>query len=427
MKFWGASLSLLTLFASQPWLAAQAAAQEAGAFRRDRNIPVRDRERPEYDAQGVHMGGFFFFPEASVGIESNSNVFADDTFEESDLLTTAELAGELRSNWNTHELNLSAAVKGRSYQEFSEQDAIDWRLGAETRIDASRLFYIFAHADYENAHEDLSSSPTTSLLAEPVPYTALNAELGVQKTFNRVRVTLSGQGEQYDYGDADLQGGGTLLGDERDFRETAVLGRIDYALSPGTAMFLSGRAYERDFDLDPPSPVAPVDRDATGYEVLAGVNFDLTNLMTGELGVGYLQEEYDEPGAEEVSGVAVRGAINWFPDELWTVGLELERKTEPPGAPGALGFVRSSAQLHADYEFRRNIIFGISGGLERDEYEGIDREDQRNSFAATADYAPNRALTFSLSAGHYEQESEGAAPGRDYTIDRVTFGVTLRR
>lgn len=427
MKFGRASLGLLTILAAQAGLAVKTYAQDQDAFRRDRNTSVRERPRPEYDALGLRAGGFFLFPEFELSGESNSNVFADDTFKESDTIARAGLNLLLESNWNTHALSLEGNVLHRAFDEFSDQDATDWSVRADTRIDASYRLSFFANAGYEDAHEDFSSSPSTALLAEAVPYTRADAQIGVVKTFNRLRLTASARGEDLNYEDAELQGGGFLFSDDRDHESMTGELRADYAVSPATALFIAARSKTREYDLQPPDPGALVNRDSEGFEVLAGANFDISNLATGEIGVGYLEEEYDEPGAETVSGLAVRTSIRWFPDELWTVSLDLARATQSAGALGALARVESSAELRFDYEFRRNIIVGLSAGAETDEYEGIDRRDERRFVALEADYAPNRVASIFLNAGRYEQDSSGAAPGRDYEIDRVVLGLRLRR
>ena len=51
-----------------------------------RGETVRTRQRPEVDALGIHMGGFYLFPSLRNSLSYNDNVFATDTGEKSDFL-----------------------------------------------------------------------------------------------------------------------------------------------------------------------------------------------------------------------------------------------------------------------------------------------------------------------------------------------------
>ena len=63
---------------SAPDLAA-AQQQPGDNFARDRNVSVRERPKPEYDAAGIPFGNFRMYPELILAPEYNDNVFAVDT------------------------------------------------------------------------------------------------------------------------------------------------------------------------------------------------------------------------------------------------------------------------------------------------------------------------------------------------------------
>lgn len=429
MRIWGASLSLLTLASSLALDDGRSFAQtgDQDVFRRDRNTPVRGRDRPEYDAQGMRAGGFVLYPELGLSVESNSNVFADDTLEQSDLALGVEARGSLESNWNTHALNLRVEAINRAFQEFSTQDAFDWGVGGDLRIDGSRRFSLFASGGYRDAHELPADSPAPTALEEPAPFQHARGEVGFERAFDQLRLSGRVGGDNYDYEDAALAAGGTLENDDRDHVATRAQLRVDLAVSPSTALFVSAEANARDYDLAPPAPGVTVNRDATGYEILAGASFDVTRMATGEVGIGYLTQEYDEPGSESASGLAVNASIDWHPDELVTFNVSARRAAEPARAAGALGSIDTDVSASLDYEFRRNIILSVRARAERDEFDGVDRDDDRVAIEIQGDYAVNRAVSYYLNVGHYEQDSSGVDAGRDFSADRAVIGVRLRR
>ena len=81
----------------------------------------------------------------------------------------------------------------------------------------------------------------------------------------------------------------------RNVQDTGETARADYALSPDTAIFLSGNLNQHAYSVQPPA--VATDFNSTGFTVLGGVNFQVTSLLTGEIGAGYLTQDYPVPAA----------------------------------------------------------------------------------------------------------------------------------
>jgi|CXWL01.1.fsa_nt_gi hypothetical protein len=402
-----------------------ALAQDGDNFDRDRNVSVRDRSKPEYDAVGIRMGGFVLTPELLLAGEYTDNVFGTDTNTEEDLLWHVDPSLTLRSQWSTHALNFALSAPSRFYTDFDRANTTDLIGSIDGQLDVYRDFYFHGGVAYGDRTEPLSSSPTNLPLDEPIGYTTLSGNVGFVKAFNRLRISGETQYSSFDYDDGILFNLTPVEQDDRD-REVLEAGlRLDYAISPLTALFVAVGANQRDYDLDPPDSL--VNRDSEGYEALIGANFDLTRLTRGEVGVGYLSQTYDEPGIGETSGLALRANLEWYPDELVTVSLGASREVADAGAFGASSYVANNATFAIDYEWRRNVVFGFTTGYSLDDYNGIDREDTRSSVEVRADYLINRGAALFAEAGHYAQTSDGLQFGREYDINRVVIGIKLRR
>ncbi len=402
-----------------------AMAQDGDNFDRDRNVGVRERPRPEYDAPGIRMGGFVLDPQLLVAGEYTDNVFGTDTNTQEDLLWHVDPSLQLRSRWSTHALNFSLSAPSRFYTDFDQANTTDLIGEVDGQLDVYRDFYIHGGASYGDMTEPLASSPTNLPLNEPIEYTRTSANIGFVKAFNRLRVSAETSYGGYDYNDGILFNLTPVEQDDRDRQVLEAGLRVDYAVSPLTALFFAVGANQRDYDLDPPDSL--VNRDSEGYEALVGANFDLTRLVRGEIGVGYLNQTYDEPGVGESSGLALRANVEWYPDELVTVSFGASREVADAGAFGASSYVANNASFAIDYEWRRNIIFGVEAGYSQDDYNGIDRQDERWSTEVRADYLINRGAALFFEAGHYSQSSDGLQFGREYDINRAVIGIKLRR
>lgn len=113
--------------------------------------------------------------------------------------------------------------------------------------------------------------------------------------------------------------------------------RGDLALSPDTAVFARYRYNERDFRLAPPAVAN--NRDSDGYTFDVGVEFDLGGLARGEIGAGYMKQEYENPAFGTVDGFGVDGLLEWFPTQLTTITFTARRSIEDAGIAAASGYV----------------------------------------------------------------------------------------
>jgi hypothetical protein len=389
------------------------------------------RVDPDYQPTGINAGGFRFFPEIELAVEYNDNIRATATNEQSDYIYELLPSARLESDWNTHQLNLHISAPTSQYSSASEQNTTDVEAGADGRLDVDRGLNFTGKANYGSLHEPLAYSPSTQALAEPVKYKLAEGEIGVVKSFNQLQLSAKVGVSTYDYDNGVLQGGGVLFQDDRDRTVTTYGVRGDYAISPATSLFVSLGANKREYDLKPPDPGAGINRDSNGYELLGGAKFEVTSLLQGEIGVGYLSQSYDasdtDPTIKDTKGLAVRTALLWSPDELVDVRLGAERAVRDAGVAGAVAYVANDFSIGVDYAFRRNISATASVGYSVDDYQDVDRTDHRTTFDTGVDYSLNRGAVLFLHVGHDRQTSDGAQLGREYEVNRAMIGIRLHR
>ena len=93
---------------------AAASAQQSGeplldttlppTYDRGRNVSVMDRERPELDPIGIHLGGFTALPSVQFGLGETDNALLTQTERKHDGFVTVKPRVLVRSNWSVHEL-----------------------------------------------------------------------------------------------------------------------------------------------------------------------------------------------------------------------------------------------------------------------------------------------------------------------------------
>jgi len=400
-----------------------ASAQAQSGFPRTRNVGVGERPLEGYEAAGIVVGTFTAYPKITLRSDYDDNILASDVDPISDVVFGMTPEIDVKSNWNRHEIALSANSTITRHDKLKDEDATQWSVEAKGRADLSTSATVNVDLAHNRLVEPRTSAAYLSTDLEPIRYDISTGSIAGSIDFTRVRLSSSVQFARYTYHDALLRTGGVISQDFRDYNDTSAVLRADYALSPSIALFSEGSVGKSHYR----SQSSTSDRDSSRSSVLAGVDMELTNLISGELSVGYLDQEFDDPELSGFSGVHYRAKLRWFPTQLVTVSLSGTQTTSDSGLVGDAGLVTRDLNLQADYELRRNLIVTARVGYVDGDYEGIDREDKRTEESVALNYIMNRAVGLSLRYSHLHQTSSGADRGVSFTSNRIGVALVLQR
>jgi hypothetical protein len=322
-------------------------------------------------------------------------------------------------------LNATAEVDQSKHEEFDTEDRTNVRLGATGRLDIQRGFnagFNVNNAWLEEPRTD-ASSPVNTL--EPISYDQFQLGGDLSKGFNRLRVSGALSRYVLDYDNAlAADGVSVILQNDRDHDGTTASGRVDYALTPATAIFASIGASERRYELQPTNtPAVLFSRDSDGQTYSLGANFDITNLIRGEIAFGYLTEDFADAAFSDIDGLATSARVEWFPTPLATFEFSAQRSVTETGIVGAAGSLTTTLAARVDYEVRRNVILTGQLSHREDELEGLLRDDTGLAAGVDVLYLINEHLGASVSYQHAQRESGGAQPGLEF--DQETLGLNL--
>ena len=371
-------------------------------------MPVLARAQESADgALGIRAGSFLLYPSLTSNLVFNSNVFAQSTGEISDWAATTTPSLVAESNWSRHSLMFELLAHDVRYFNRTSQNFTDVNGRLAGRLDARRDLAIQGSLNLGRHSEPLGSGDAPGLAAEPVPETAFNAELAINKTFNRVKVTLSGGYGSVNYDDVAAIGGGTLDQDFRDADAYEVGGRVAVAISPDTNIFGDVTYTRTKYD----NPSATLS-DSDSYRALAGFEFAPSALVRGQIGAGYTWRGYDAAGIADVASFAYFADVIWNPTQLVTVTIGGEGQIEDTSVVGASGRISRSGHVIVNYEVLRNLIVSPQISVEQLEYTGISRDDLLIRPGIRLDYMANRYLHV---GGEYFFAS------RDSSVDTFDF------
>lgn len=405
---------------------AQTSAPDAGVdnFSRSRNTSVQQRPRPDYEAPGMRAGGFLVYPRIELQVERNDNVYATDVNEVDDTITHIKPEISIESDWNQNFLSAYARGAFNRYVDYDGENTDEFGVGSTARIDVARGANIGLGADYTSSFEPRTAPDSPANAVSPTAVDTTQAYISGSRAAGYVKLSGRADWRSLDYDDGRTGAGTVIEQDTRDRDVVSVSGRVDFAISPETAFFVQATGNERTYDI-PTTPTAP-NRDSTGSEFVAGVNFEVSATVRGEISAGYIEQNFEEAAFEDSSGYGGRVQLEWFPSELTTVTVSGGRSIEDSATPGVGGLLSTNLSLGADHELLRNVI--LNGRLiwGRDEYEGIDREDTRFGVNLGGTYLLNRNLGVNATYSMMETDSSGARADIDFTVNKLSVALVAQ-
>jgi hypothetical protein len=395
--------------------AASLVAYGAAGQEPDPNVPVTARPRPDYDPLGIRAGGFLIYPSTSVSGSYNDNILATNDDEEDDFIFVMSPQIAVRSNFPRHSLNFTVQSDVGRYVDHTDEDFWDFGGAVAGRLDITRNNRLTASASAGRSHEarDDPEDPAADTTEEPVEYWVYTGSLGFEQDFNRLNFGLLGTFDRNDY---EEQGEDS----DEDVRDANIYGarlRTGYFISPRINAFLQG-SYERE-QRDASNKSA---RDNNVYSAAVGTAVDFTALLFGEAFVGWSLQEFDESDFDGGNGLNYGVNLTWNPTQLTSLRLEGTSGFEPSQV-GASN-LESQIGLRVDHELLRNVLIGGEVAYTRDDFQDVNRTDNRFDVGPDITYLINRH--FSVGAGYVFTKQDSDDNTEEFTRNVVTLRVTAQ-
>ena len=248
-----------------------------------------------------------------------------------------------------------------------DEDYQDAFIQSNGRLDITRHNYLDGALNFGRAHQgrdDPENDPNQTDITEIYQY---GGSLGYTHLFNRVNVTVSGRVARDDYAPNDDS--------DRD-QNSLHWGTAYRLLHLAAAQYLLYGDYtveKRDQRVDS----GGVERDTKSWEAGVGASYQLTDLITSDVQVGYTRQTYAEGSFNDNEGVGYALDLTWTPTQLTTVRATGSGDWEPTSSEGsdAQSNFRSGAGVSVDHELLRNVHLGAHVNYVRDDFSGPSRTD----------------------------------------------------
>ena len=391
-------------------------------YDRGRNESVMDRPRPTWAPIGVRVGGVVLNPYLDVSLGFDDNVYQTENNKKGDGLLTVAPRIIMTSDWSRHALNLDAGGTFVRYFDETPRNEDGWTVGGTGRFDVGRGS-ITGGARTSRIYESQLTGASVPDALSSIPVQASIFKILGDMKFARFRTVLTVDHSIFDYKPVDLLNGTRYSQADRDRKITRAIGQLEYGVTPDAGVFI--RAGYTDTNYFRPLQPGFVNRDSHEWRTLAGVTLDLTALLRGSVGVGYVNRNYVAPGFRNVKGVSVDAKLEYFPTDLTTFTLTGRRQVEDSLLGGSSGYFNNGVALRVDHELLRNLILNAGADYEYDDYKGISGKATILRISGGGQYQANRLVWFNGNLAYGRRTSDSVLNGPRLNEFRMMMGVSI--
>lgn len=418
-----------------PFAAGMAHAQAADAnlvlpnlpidYDRGKNTSVLQRDRPEYQAQGVRAGSFLIYPKLELGAGVTDNAYQVDNNKQGDVSALIAPSIAANSNWSTNELNFNAGARLRRFASETPRNETNYNVDVSGRLDATRSLNFNTLLRTARSTEARSSAASPQDAAEAIQYQQTTASFGSAFAGARIRGQVAVSVDDFNFSDVRAFSGGIISQQGRDQTLLRTTARGEYAVSPDTSLFVQGGYTNTSYRQ--PLSTGIANRDSKEINVIGGASFDLSALIRGGIGIGYVDRRYQAPIYRDISGLSAEARLEYFPTQLTTVGVNLRRSVQDSFFGTSSGFFATAAAIRVDHELLRNLLLNAQLGYEQDDFVNQDSKSKIVRYSVGGRYLLNRNFGFGLVVGRDNRSARGTVGLQAFDETRALLSIVLQR
>ena len=382
----------------------------------------KDKDKETYDAPGIAAGEFTLRPTLKQGLTWTSNADSSATSKGA-IFSETELKIRAQSNWSRHKLNFEATGALRKTLSGQVKSDPTFGLQVDFGLDVSTAVQVTGLASWSHAKESaLAPAGFTSPYTRP-DLDTLRATLGVAYDPGLIGVTATAQVTRQTYGNAKDSAGITVPQGDRNNTFASLTLRGSYDMSPSLTPFVEAEVGRRFYDHT--VDTAGTKHSANRYGIRAGVAANLGEKLSGEIAAGWLMENIDDATLKDVSGVDLKGTLNWSPMRGTNVAFTLGTVVEGATSVSSSGSILYSSGASVIRTVRPNLELNFGAGADWRDYAGTGSSETILSAEAGATYFFNRYAGLNARLRHERILTSDLT--RKRSTSSVYVGVTLRR
>jgi len=173
------------------------------------------------------------------------------------------------------------------------------------------------------------------------------------------------QDTDYDNG-KDLEGN-VIDNQDRDRTRDIWSLKLGYDYSEQSVLFVQYAANNLDYDQT--FDRYGYQRSSDGYDARVGASWIMTGVLTGDLFLQYISQDYDDPRFNTIRGWGIGADLNWTPTELTNVNIRFANTPQETTQVNTSGYYSSLYSARVQHELRRNLLLNARLSYTDNDYE----------------------------------------------------------
>lgn len=327
------------------------------------DISPLELPNPDYEYDGLRMGGATVLAKVDVSAQYDSNVYAASQIAIDDYRFLIEPSIRIRRQTGTISATAEAFGVIRRHAEQTREDSEDYGASIEFRQAWNERQNFSLSGGYIHATES-RADPETRLGPTDLPrqINALRAEVIYRQPIGRFGLQARSGIDVNNFLDpAD---------DDRDVRTMRALLQLSYRTSPGFDVFVDGYVNRRDFRLA--QDFGGVNRDTNTLGADIGIHKEIGQRLRGRIAIGFFRALPDSPSLEPYTELGGSAEVIWNPRTRTALSLRFTRGDQGTVRSGANGLTDTNVRIRIDQEIRHNLTASLTAIYNIRDYRGTE-------------------------------------------------------
>ena len=383
---------------------------------------VANRSRPDFTPSCIRLtatdpgqeGGLRLCPTLDLSVAYDDNVFRTQNDQQSDVLTRFAPALNLSSDWDRHSVSAGVRAEITRFGDITNNDSTDYDLRSAGRLDVIDGIAANAALSLGRFHVNRDDPDSAGAANDVDRFSLTTGSLGFTYGPGDLSLGLTATARDYDYRD-----NGAIDNDDQDRREFDIDFNVGFAFGSGLSVFLNPSYRLRNYDRTPDS--AGDIRDSTGYDIRAGLSYDVSGVTFVEFSAGVFEQRFDDPNFADSTGTSFAGRLLWNFTDLQTLDLGLDRSIDETTQIGVSNVINTNVTLGIDFDIADNFVLNTRAAYANADFENSGRDDDTVTGGASMTYFVNEYVNATLSYDHTRRRS--TAVGEDFRSNQLRLSL----
>jgi opacity protein-like surface antigen len=366
-------------------------------------------------AQTTNEDSVGLFTKVDTIVSHDDNIYrVTEEISKSDSFVTISPEIKFRGGLGKHRVEAKYSGEYAKYNKESTADFLDHDFTGKINFEHTLRFNTRLEAGYKRDHEEPGTINRIQLDITEYnkfnqSYYLLGLGYGQDSSIGRLSVNYRRNKKNYINNNLNFL---DYVGDQ--FTAT-----FTYRVAPKTKLYIDGLYSELDYE-----PSVNFELDNTFKRYRAGITWNFTNKLSGDINIGYQDRNYHQITLQDITGLAYSGKVSWSINTYTKFVVEASREAVDSSLQNAGGSLRSSYNIGIAHELTELLSIKADVAHINDELAfSVGREDERYAYDLGLEYFLSRNMK--LSADYTYEQRNSTNVLAEFNANIISLSATI--